>query len=535
MAPDGIQPEINQSLDPAPKAEEVMSNAYAALVEHSDKPAMSLVTPADKAKPAEVPKAPEAPKPTEPAKPAEAPKVPEAPKAPEVTADNPEGLPKNEWADSYYALKKQLEDYPEMNGPLMAFALQALRLAAKYAKYADMVPGVFAKSVADSDVSIEKEKAEKLAEAHLKQKTKEEKDKIEADVKKSLIELEAAEKLAKRTFGAEKASIKFATRTLWNNDDFEDAKTLSASLLNTSKFGEPLYKQKTPEEISQLKPIPEGTLIVFIPNMKSAEKIVAYATGFEDEFKYYDVENPANPIQTFRFNDKDSIIKKTGVQTLMILAPNVQSYKDAKETLSNEGIEAKANQAIAKLKADNESTTKDIAENKSNPDKDKLAVIKATALKNFTEADASYKAMLEESNSEEYNVKTLEEAEKVAKAKSEAPVSTDKDKADYAEASRKKLEAIKFQDNLPKFKEIRDAAKKNCDDVGVETAKPTEPAAKVEPAAPVIQSAPAPEVQASVPAVVQTPVAAEPSKEAKAAWETVKGWAGSVLNLFKTK
>jgi hypothetical protein len=233
-----------------------------------------------------------------------------------------------------------------MNGPLMAFALQALRLAAKYAKYADMVPGVFAKSVADSDVSIEKEKAEKLAEAHLKQKTKEEKEKTEADVKKSLVELEAAEKLAKRTFGAEKASIKFATRTLWNNDDFEDAKTLSASLLNTSKFGEPLYKQKTPEEISQLKPIPEGTLIVFIPNRTSAEKVVAYATGFEDEFKYYDVENPANPIQTFKFNDKDSVIKKTGVQTLMILAPNVQSYKDAKETLSNEGIEAKANQAM---------------------------------------------------------------------------------------------------------------------------------------------------------------------------------------------
>jgi hypothetical protein len=62
MAPDGKQPEINQSLDPAPKAEEVMSHADAALNEHSDKPAMSLVTPADKAKPAEAPKVAEAPK-----------------------------------------------------------------------------------------------------------------------------------------------------------------------------------------------------------------------------------------------------------------------------------------------------------------------------------------------------------------------------------------------------------------------------------------------------------------------------------------
>lgn len=462
----------------------------------------------------------------------EAQKAPDAPKTPEITPSNPEGLPNNEWADSYYALKKQLEDYPEMNGPLMTFALQALRLAAKYAKYADLVPGVFAKSVADSDVSMEKEKAEKLAEAHLKQKTKEEKEKTEADVKKSLVELEAAEKLAKRTFGAEKASIKFATRTLWNNDDFEDAKTLSASLLNTSKFGEPLYKQKTPEEISQLKTIPEGTLIVFIPNMKSAEKIVAYATGVEDEFKYYDVENPANPIQTFKFNDKDSIIKKTGVQTLMILAPNVQSYKDAKETLSNEGIEAKTQQAIAKMKADNESMAKDIAENRAKPDAGKLEGIKATALKNFTEADASYKAMLEKSNSAEYNVNSLSEAEKAAKAKSEAPVATDKDKADYVESSRKKLEAIKFQDNLTKLKEIRDAAKKNCDDVGVETAKPAEPAAPV-PAAPVAAEAPAPtptpaeqmsspEPQMSIEKPVQKvdePAVAWVKNSAKAVWD----------------
>lgn len=521
MAPDGQKLETpTPEKEAAPKVnpeQPVVAAAQEAHAKEADAVAKDNV---------EAPKVPEAPKPAEPAKPAE---------APEVTADNPEGLPKNDWTDSYYALKKQLTDNPEMNGPLMQFALASLRLAAKYAKYMDMLPGAFAKSVSDSDVTIEKDKADKLADEHLKflKKTKEEKDKAEAETKKALVDLEAAEKAANREFGAEKASIKFVTRMLWNNDEFEDSKTLSSSLLNTQKFGEPLYKQSDKGKLAEQASIEEGTLIVFIPNPKTAEKVVAYATGTADEFKYYDVTDPASPIKTFKLKEKDSIINKMEVQTLMVLVPNVQAYKDSKEVISSEDAEKKTQAAFDKIKADNESVAKDIVENKANPNADKLESIKKTSLANFTEADKIYTDMSGKANADEVNVETLAKVEAAALEKRNSPAATEKDRSDYDEAAKRTLAARKFQENLAKLKEIRDAAKKNCDDVGVEIpAAPVAPA----PAAPITpQPATAPGVQASVPLMAQTPVASEPSKESKAAWETVKGWAGSVLNLFKTK
>ncbi|MCX6734486.1 MAG: hypothetical protein NTZ25_01085 [Candidatus Peregrinibacteria bacterium] len=538
----GGTPEVRQPEAPkpdakaAPKANQekpVVAAGTEARGQKADEIAKGTVSKAPEAPKPEVTKPGETPEPAGTPMPPEAPKPAEAAKAPEATYANPEDLPRNQWTESYYALLAQMKANSSLNGPMTLFALAALRLAAKYSKYMDMIPGSFEKDIDSSTVTIDKDKAEKLADEHLKflKKTKEEKEKAEADTKKALMDLDASEKAAGRTLGAEKASTKFVAKMLWNNDEFEDTSTLSASLINTTKFGVSLYKKETMDDLVKQSSIEGGTLLIFIPHPTTADKAVAYATGVADEFKYYDSTDSANPVKTFKLSDQDSILHKVGVQTLMILAPQVQAFKDSKEVLSPEDIEKKTQEALDKTSTDNATIAKDIEENKKNPNEEKSKSLKAQALATFTEADDLFKKMTTEANKDELNVAKLGEAEAAAKTISEAPGATPQDKAKYDEAVKKTTAARKFQANLQQLEKIRNDAKKNCDDVGVDT-KPT-------PTAPAVQPATAPGVQASVPKVEQAPAAqapaAEPSKESKAAWETLKGLADSVMNIFKKK
>ena len=363
-------------------------------------------------------------------------KAPEAPGAPEVKAetdkqlgkesdkqaqeltqpnDNPEGLPENsEWTDHYYELKKQLAEDPTKNGPLMGFALAALRLAAKYSKYYDMLPGVFAKSVEGStDDGLDQEKANKLVEAHLKDKSPEQKAKDEEAAKKALADLNSqGEKPGGHVLGEGRAATKFVTSMLWGMDEFDDVRSLSTKLLKTSKGGESLYKETTMGELGKQPSIERGTLIIFAPeplpsskpNAMSGEKIVAYATGVGEggdaEFKYYDLGDP-NPVKTFKLSDGDSPLKATKTEILMVLKPNVEAYRDAKEEvpegdLTDETAPEKAlENSIQEIEKQNTVIETSIEEAKAmSIDPNQLNQLRDDAAKNYKLAQDTYNNQL---------------------------------------------------------------------------------------------------------------------------------------------
>ncbi len=376
----------------------------------------------------------------------------------EAPFDNPENLPDNEWSRQYYELKEQMKNDINMQGPMMGFALAALKLAAKYAKYTDMFPRAFANRVNNSDAlkdkALSKEQADKLVEAHLNDKGK-----TEEQTKKELEALKAeGDKEGGNKLGAERASTKFVTNVLWNNDEFNDTATLAAHLLHTSKGGENLYNEIAQQQLDAKSPKGKGTLIVFVPNWKSGEKVMAYSTGVADEFKYYDIESPGNPVQTFKLSAPNSPIKKPDVKVLMILAENVEGYKNAKEEVAAEGIEDKTKKALEKIEKDNAEGARMIQEYPKNKNPDNLAILQTAAASNFAEADKLYQEMDAKSKSDDnLNVEKLTKDEAAAKTKAKATDATDEDKNLY----KKIEEANKFKENLAKLKLLRDQAEKN--------------------------------------------------------------------------
>jgi hypothetical protein len=381
-------------------------------------------------------------------------------KTPMTPAENPEDLPDNQWSRQYYELKAQIAGDSNMQGPMMAFTLMALKLAAKYAKYFDMMPGAFANRVNNSeelkDKKLEKEEADKLVAAHLKEKTPAEIEKAEADAKKALDELKKAEEKAGHKLGVERASTKFVTNVLWGNDNFNDTGTLVASLLHTSKGEVNLYNQITPDELAAKSPVPRGTLVVFVEDPLKGDKLMAYATGSEDEFKYYDLEDPSNPIKTFRLKDATSPLKKPKTLIQMILSPNVEAYRNAKETPVAETAE-ETETALNKIKADNEAVAKKIK------DKDPEAKTAATAA--LKAANEKYSSMEALSKSEEYDEAKLKVAEAEAKAKADAKEATTEEKEAYTKAQENSAAAKKFKENFEKMRKLRDEAQKNNDEV----------------------------------------------------------------------
>lgn len=392
---------------------------------------------------------------------------PDATKPPEVPFENPENLPDNEWSRQYYDLQKQAKENPNMQGPLMGFALAALKLAAKYAKYTDMMPGAFSSRVAKSeelkDVKLDPKRAAELVDAHVNKKGK-----TEEDAKKELAALKEKEKTGGPKLGIERAATKFVANVLWDIDDFTDTGTLAANLLHTTKGGQALYKEmdREKEDITKLAPsdVQRGTLIIFIPKFENGEKVVAYATGVEDEFKYYDLETPSDPIKTFKLRDNDSPLKSLKTTVQMIMIPNVKAYRDAKEEAPAEDIEVKTQKALEKIEKDNLDGERMIKEYPNNPSPANLSQLKTTAATNFSEASKMYTEMDAKSKSDELNIEKLTAAEAVAKTKAEATGATDEDKNLYTEAVKKLEVAKKFKENSAKLKLLRDQAEKNNND-----------------------------------------------------------------------
>lgn len=217
-------------------------------------------------------------------------------------------LPPGEWTDAFKAVKAEIDANPEMQGPLANGILALLALAAKYMRYADILPGRFLSRIEND----EKLKGEKFKDEELK--------KI-VEAKRNEAREEAAKEKAKTLreangdpVGIERASTKYACLALWGIDSgIEDADALAAKLLNTSKKAadetEIAYFRKADFAALKRDGMPFGTVLIFTPELKRAEKVVAIATGNGGEYQYFD---PAKGgVQTFNLKDEGSPLRSS--------------------------------------------------------------------------------------------------------------------------------------------------------------------------------------------------------------------------------
>lgn len=270
-----------------------------------DKQAEAAVPAADLKAPTEAQASPEAPK-----APAEAPKTPEerADLAHAVgeTATLEEELPDNKWSQAYFQLKRQIAEDPTMRGPMTEAFLSIMLIAAKYYKYADMVPGAFLTRLKEDDDVKDKKLSDDEIRKIVEAKRDEAREKAAFDAVKAHIE---EQKLAGKKIGLEKASTKYACRALWGIDDIDDASTLAAKLLHSKKetadANFPLYRQSTLAALKK-QGMPFGTVLIFVPKAMNADKAVAYATGNADEIKYFDTAKNAEV--TVKLSDASSPI-----------------------------------------------------------------------------------------------------------------------------------------------------------------------------------------------------------------------------------
>ncbi|MEK7086046.1 MAG: hypothetical protein AAB953_03465 [Patescibacteria group bacterium] len=347
-------------------------------------------------------------------------------------------LPDNQYTRYYYDLKDRLEKNPNLQGPLTNMILSILLLAAKYGHYADMMPGRFAERLdTDEDLKdkkLNKDQAEKVCEG--KGETEE----------ATLAKLAEAEKKLGKNFDMDKASTKYACNILWGIDDIDNAASLAASLKHTGKETSDgsvsIYEISTLEKIKQQDDIARGTILIFIPDLKKGAKIVAFATGAKDEFKYFDADTDKPEI--FHLRGDDSKVKSDF--GLMAFTPNTEAYKAAQEiqpegetpaAAPTEGAQTlddfkkTADAALSRLEKDNQSLETMLTDLELNPNSDNLIYLLTSA--EATEADAQ---------------KTLTDIQK------------------QADASKSKLSAEEqkvIDEYLVRLKAIAEQAKMNAD------------------------------------------------------------------------
>ncbi|MBI5754368.1 hypothetical protein HZA40_04465 [Candidatus Peregrinibacteria bacterium] len=380
-----------------------------------------------------------------------------------------EEMPDNKWSQAYHDLEAQLKANPGMQGPLSTFALAMLRLAAKYSNYVDLMPGRFETTITTSEEYKDKSLDGKQLDAVLKG----DKAKAEVDTLKDLKEKAEKEKTAGHKLGRERASTKFVTNVLWGFDDIEDTTTLAASLIHTTKSDVALYEVSTLDKIKSGSP-KKGTLIVFVPDLSKGEKVVAYATGVADEFKYFDIEDATKPVHTFKLSDADCPVKKM-IGLMTVLVPNIDNFKaapdekaegeakpaDAPEAAKLTPVES-VKKSFEDIEAKNRGMSDLIALYEKNPiplDVTKIKTEASNNVKFIEETMAGLKIQVDSLNIDE-----LKKAEVAAEQKSRAPAATDADKSAYVDAKNKREEAEMIKEYWAKFGPLLTAAKKNKTD-----------------------------------------------------------------------
>lgn len=422
MAPDGKELDKSQvkATPSAQPAELVKAETGEAIKAEGDKAAKAVVPEADQKAPAEAPK------------------------------PATEEIPENKWSQYYYDLKDRVDKNPALQGPLTSMMLALLLMAAKYDHYADLMPGRFVTRLnEDEDLKDKKFDKEK------------EKDKIEKIVAGQGTESAALENLKKlqeenqksgKKTGVEKACTRYVTNVLWGLDDIDDAASLSAYLLHTKKStadGEVgLYNLGKFNEVKNQENIAKGTILIFVPDLRKGHKIVAYATGNKNEFKYFDIEKEGGKVETFNLRSADSPVKSE-MGVMAVLTPNTETYKNAKEVepekpaepakpaaetpeAIKEKMQKSTDEAIAKIEKGNQDVANLIQKYKLNLVKTNLPIL-------------------------------LQEAEAKVKAAQQA---YDTCKEAYEEAQKKAADVTKEKEYLDKVEALLKAAQDNLVEAG---------------------------------------------------------------------
>lgn len=392
-----------------------------------------------------------------------------------------EDLPDNEWSQAFYNLKDQLTANPAMQGPLSTLALAVLRLAAKYSNYADLMPGSFRRKIWDSPEYIGKalsnvQAKQVLDRAKKTDGEKEEMDKAAGDLKRQEDELIKAG----RKLGKERASTRFVNNTLLGGiTGIDDATSLAASLIHTKReVGEgkdPQYLYySSGKNLDRLKnePVAKGTILIFVPDMSTGEKVVAYATDEKGNFAYYNVgkkvdgkdvdKKDVTGVRNFTLSEADCPVKQLGL--LAVLEPNFEKFAAAPETPptvpekpAETSVKLTPVEAVRKFATDtgakNKSVASEIARYKISPVVWDVNKIKANAADNIAfieKRTLELEPTVDGLNVEQFRIKETEAKQKLDAATAEA------DKQVLQQALNKATENLKQAEQVQVYwKEVQ--------------------------------------------------------------------------------
>ncbi len=355
---------------------------------------------------------------------AEAPKTPEAraemarslgDQATQKPAENGENaleeeLPDNKWSQTYYQLKKELEADPTKRGPMTEAFLAILLIAAKYYKFADVVPGAFLTRLNEDEDVKDKKFSDEEAKKLLAAKRDEAREKAALEATKAYIE---EQKQAGKKIGMEKASTRYACSALWGITDIDDASTLAAKLLHTSKgtadANFPLYRQSTLASLKK-QGMPFGTVLIFVPKI-NADKAVAYATGNADEIKYFDTAKNAEV--TIKLSDVGSPI----LSEFSLLAAFVPKFNSDPAYFEKHQDELDAGLATAtSTETSNENPQTKAARELAETERGKFATLSGSLVALMDELGKGNESDMAKSIAREELLKTIEAGDAALKA-----------------------------------------------------------------------------------------------------------------------
>ena len=203
-------------------------------------------------------------------------------------------IPDNEYGRYYKDMKRKIETGEIPNNGLMPGLVVLLRGMAIMSKYWHVIPGKFAEDVGKDTVSSFTDEEKKQLKT----------PKVEAindpkSAEKSLADL-AEDKKAGKNPNIEKYSTQFVCRTLWGiegvKEGITDTLTLAKKLSNSGeKFGDedeliPYYKKVSFTDFQ--KNAPKGSILIFMPNMQAADKVVGCVDA-DGKLKYFSAEKGA--------------------------------------------------------------------------------------------------------------------------------------------------------------------------------------------------------------------------------------------------
>lgn len=220
----------------------------------------------------------------------------------EKTTEDPEmdetkktiaSLPAGKLKEICKSMYQQILEDPSAVGPLMIGSLRLMIMVAKSGVILDNIPYMYVKRLEKMapETDEAKEKAKKDAE----------------EIARNTARDEAREKLSeeqKQAFGPDqdRAGAKYVCQAMWGKDfGVESVDDLAAKILHAKNEKDERYYR--PAQHNELKKMgmPYGTVLVFKLEVKNPQKIVAFATGHEDEFKYYDSRDKV--VKIFRLKD----------------------------------------------------------------------------------------------------------------------------------------------------------------------------------------------------------------------------------------